>query len=385
MSPMPPDEYANRVNRARHLMREHGMDGLIVTDTMHYSYFTGHKVAPWMRSRPSIFVLPLEGEPALVTWSGPEMFARLYRQPFPSWVADRRIYPEVPFTGEQRVDWRIADILRDRNLEACKLGIELGRETWLGIPVIDFELLKEQLPGARFVDSGPVVWGCRLIKSEWEIDCMRNACAIGGKAWQRAFEDLHPGISSTAVQRNVLQYYVEGGADINSEPPMVLGATGPNRTFQNGDVLYIDGGCNYLGYKMDFARRAVFGRASPRQQSEHDGMWDILRGIIERMKPGVPVRELFEYSQQRLSQHPEWRNYSDHPSKRIGHGIGLENEPPSISAIDDTVLVAGMALTPEPKIESVDGLVNPEEHVVIRPTGCEVLSALSEWRLYAVT
>jgi len=382
---MPPDEYANRVIRARQLMRDHAMDGLIVTDTMHYSYFTGHKVAPWMRSRPSIFVLPLEGEPALVTWSGPEMFARLYRQPFPSWVADRRIYPEVPFTGETRVDWGIADILRDRNLDAGKLGIELGRETWLGIAVIDFELLKEQLPGAQFVDSAPVVWGCRLIKSEWEIDCMRNACVIGGKAWQRAFEELHPGISAMAVQRKVLQYYVEGGADINSEPPMVLGATGPNRTFQNGDVLYIDGGCNYLGYKMDFARRAVFGRSSPRQQSEHDGMWDILRGIIERMKPGVPVRELFEYSQQRLSQHPEWRNYSDHPSKRIGHGIGLENEPPSISAIDDTVLAVGMALTPEPKIESVDGLVNPEEHVIIRATGCEVLSAVSEWRLYAVT
>ena len=56
-------------------MRERGMDGLIVTDTMHYSYFTGHKVASWMRSRPSIFVLPLDGAPALITWSGPDMFA----------------------------------------------------------------------------------------------------------------------------------------------------------------------------------------------------------------------------------------------------------------------------------------------------------------------
>jgi Xaa-Pro aminopeptidase len=213
---------------------------------------------------------------------------------------------------------------------------------------------------------------------------MRSACAIGAKAWQRVFEELRPGIAAAAVQRKVLQYYLEGGADMNSEPPMVLGATGPNRTFRVGDVLYIDGGCNYSGYKMDFARRAVFGRPSPRQQSEHDGMWDILRGIIDRMKPGVAVGELFEFSQQRLSAHPEWRNYSDHPSKRIGHGIGLENEPPSISATDDTVLAVGMALTPEPKIESVDGLVNPEEHVVIDRTGCEILSAASDWRLYIV-
>jgi Xaa-Pro dipeptidase len=384
MSPMPPNEHANRVNRARELMRAHGMDGLIVTDAMHYSYFTGHKVASSMRSRPSIFVLPLAGEPALIIWSGPDMFARLHRQPFPSWVADRRIYPEVPFTREPRVDWGIADVLRERGLDAGKLGIELGRETWLGIAVVDFELLKEQLPRARFVDSGPVVWGCRLIKSEWEIECMRNACAIGGKAWRRAFEELRPGIAAAAVQSKVLQYYGEGGADINSEPPMVLGATGPNRTFQDGDILYIDGGCSYSGYKMDFARRAVFGRPSPRQQSEHDGMWDLLRAIVDRMKPGVAVRELFEFSQQRLGQHPEWRNYSDHPAKRIGHGIGLENEPPSISGTDDTILAAGMALTPEPKIESVDGLVNPEEHVVIRAGDCEVLSATSDWHLYSV-
>jgi len=384
MAPMPSDEYPNRIKRARQLMRERGVDGLIVTDATHYSYFTGHKVASWMRSRPSIFVLPLDGEPSLITWSGPEMFARLYKQPFPSWVQDRQIYPEVPLGPEPRVDWGIAGILKKRGLATGTLAIELGRETWLGIPVVDFELLKEQMPKARFVDSGPVVWGCRLIKSEWEIDCMRQACAIGGAAWRRAFEDLKPGISTATVQRSVLNYYIEGGADLSSEPPMVLGATGPNRTFQNGDVLYIDGGCSCSGYKMDFARRAVFGRPSQRQVVEHDGMWGILNEIIERMKPGVSVRELFEYSQSRIAQHPEWRNYSDHPSKRIGHGIGLENEPPSISGTDDTVLEVGMVLTPEPKIESVDGLVNPEEHVVIRQFGCEILSAGSDWKLHVV-
>jgi Xaa-Pro dipeptidase len=139
-----------------------------------------------------------------------------------------------------------------------------------------------------------------------------------------------------------------------------------------------------LRYKMDFTRRAVFGPPSSRQVDEHNGMWALLFEIIERMKPGVAVRELFEFSQQRLAARPEWRNYSDHPSKRIGHGIGLENEPPSICAFDDTMLEAGMALTPGPKIESVEGLVNPEEHVVIRPNRCEILSRTSDWRLHIV-
>jgi Xaa-Pro aminopeptidase len=195
---------------------------------------------------------------------------------------------------------------------------------------------------------------------------------------------LHPGIATREVQTRILALYAEEGADLSSEPPQVLGATGPGRTFRAGDVLYLDGGCSYQGYKMDFTRRAVFGSPSARQRDEHDGMWELLFNIIERMKPGVPVRELFEFSQQRLAARPEWRNYSDHPAKRIGHGIGLENEPPSICACDDTVLQAGMALTPEPKIESVDGLVNPEEQVVVTPTGCEILSRESDWRLHIV-
>ena len=384
MAPPPQDEYTNRLTRARHLMRERRIDGLVVTDPVHYTYFSGHKVPTWMKSRPSILVFALDGEPTLINWSGPGMFARLYRQPYPSWIQDRRIYPEVPFNREPKVDWGIAEVLSEKGLRQARVGIELGRETWLGIPVADFDLLKEQLPTVNFVDSGPVVWGCRLIKSEWEIDCMRRACDIGGQAWHRCFSELHPGISALDIQKRILRLYADEGADLSSEPPTVLGATGPGRTFQNGDVLYLDGGCTYQGYKMDFTRRAVFGAPSPRQVDEHDGMWGILFEIIERMKPGVSVVELFEFSQQRLATRPEWRNYSDHPSKRIGHGIGLENEPPSICAFDDTVLEVGMALTPEPKIESIEGLVNPEEHVVIRRHGCEILSRFPDWRLHVV-
>jgi Xaa-Pro dipeptidase len=107
---MPSDEYPNRVARARNLMRKRGIDCLIVTDPVNYSYFTGHKVALSMRSRPAIFILPLNGAPALIAWSGPDMFARLYKQSFPSWVEDRRIYPEVPFTPSPRVVWGCAAI-----------------------------------------------------------------------------------------------------------------------------------------------------------------------------------------------------------------------------------------------------------------------------------
>ena len=39
----------------------------------------------------SVFILPLDGDPVLISWSGPGLFSRLYDRPYPSWVEDRRI------------------------------------------------------------------------------------------------------------------------------------------------------------------------------------------------------------------------------------------------------------------------------------------------------
>lgn len=380
---VPAPEYESRIARARELMSEREIDGLVVTDPTTFFYFSGQRAPAWMKQRPNMFILPLAGEAAVISWSGPGMFARLYDRPYPSWVEDRRIYPEVPFNTDECVDWGIRAVLEDRGLQNATIGIELGRETWLGIPYGDFIRLQGDLPNVRFVESGPVVWGCRMVKSEWEIEAQREACAIGGRAWKRCIEELHAGITSAEIQKRIIAYYMDEGADLDSGPPTALGATGPGGAFQVGDVLYLDGGCNFEGYRMDFTRRAVFGAPSDRQRREHDGMWEILFKVIDRMTPGTGMPEIFEYSQSLLAG-TDFINYSDHPAKRIGHGIGLETEPPSINRFDPNVLQVGMTLTPEPKIESRDGLVNPEEHVAIREHGCEILSTDPGWELFVV-
>ncbi len=380
---MPREEAQQRVARARAHMQESGVDGLVVTDAVSFQYFTGQKIGRESIGRPSAFILPLQGEPAVVDWSGPGTFARLYRRPYPTWVEDRRIYPESPFTIEQRVDWGIQDVLRERGLASGRIAIELSNEPRLGLGIYDFQRLQEDLPHVQWVDSTAIVMSGRMVKSEWEIEQLKTACRLGAEAWQRCFNDLQPGITQAQVQKKVLSYYAEAGADIDSPPPLVLGATGEKGMFQKGDILYMDGGCTYNGYRMDFTRRAVFGKASERQRAEHDGMWEIVFKLIERMRPGVTSVEIFEYSQSLLAE-TSWTNYSDHPSKRIGHGIGLVNEPPYLNAFDPHVLQAGMSLTPEPKIETVEGLLNAEEHIIVRASGCEVISDHMPWALHEV-
>ena len=218
MPEVPQTEYDRRVERARSLMARHGIDALVVTDAVNYYYFAGHKPPGGLRSRPFIFILPLEGPPAIRSWSGPEALARCCHRPFPSWVEDRELYPDLPLTTESTVDWGIREELEDRKVDTGTIAMELGAETWLGIPVNDLLQLQRELPKARFVESGPVVWGCRKIKSAWEIDCAKRACDLGGKAWQRALRDLKIGDSTLEFKKTIYRNYAEEGLDLDFCP-----------------------------------------------------------------------------------------------------------------------------------------------------------------------
>ena len=63
-----------------------------------------------------------------------------------------------------------------------------------------------------------------------------------------------------------------------------------------------------------------------------------------------------------------------------------EETTTTLSDLQDLAQVAASEpeATPEPKIESPDGLVNPEEHVAIREHGCEILSTDPGWELFVV-
>lgn len=382
MTDAPADEHQRRVERARALMREQRIDGLIVTEPITYQYFTGHR-APGHAGRPSVFVLPLDGDPAVITMWVQKMFHELDGVPFPTWVADRRFYTEFPFDAARPTDWGIADVCRARGIADGTLAIELGEWTKLGIPVADYERLKSDLPSARFVDAGQVTWGCRMIKSEWEIVQMRTACELSGRAWAQVLPELKIGDTARTIARKIALAYDELGGAMQFAG-FARGARGDRGAFQAGDILYLDGGGTFGGYPTDFTRRAVFGEPSPRQLEEHRVALEVQQTMLDATRPGVTTAELFAVGVAAIDS-AGLDNYSDEPAKRTGHGIGLEmGEPPSISGADATVLAAGMTLTVEPKFYSGDGLVNPDDMVVVTESGYDLLSTIPSRELHVV-
>lgn len=93
-----PQEYSLRVNRAKVLMKEKGLDALLVTGecshpTQNFRYFTGYQSREGLSNsnRPYIFILPTDGEPTMLVWEWLQ-FDALER----TWIKDVRGYG-VPF------------------------------------------------------------------------------------------------------------------------------------------------------------------------------------------------------------------------------------------------------------------------------------------------
>lgn len=369
---VPIGEFEWRVKRAREAMAKMKLNALLITDPFNFYYFSGHRVT-LNKMRPWIMILPLDKDPVLIEYSLDQENTRIYGTPYPSWVSDRRYYVDVPFNVDAVKDWGISKALRDLGLTRGMIGTELGEHTRLNIPFNDFLKLRSDLSGTRFVDASILVWRCRMIKSPWEIDNLRKACEIGGKAWTGFFQTLKSGTTVREVNASLMKLYIEYGADVeNPGSQTVKGARGPGGRLQKGDMLQVDGGSYYHGYKMDATRQVFLGEPPSDVAKDYEFIWNVCRKIIDEIRPGMPVSQTHRIYNEELKA--AGKPQMD-PVKRIGHGIGLEaSEPPSLNQIDQTIFKEGISVTPEPRIVDSVGMILAEEHIAVTSTGCEVLS-----------
>ena len=75
------------------------------------------------------------------------------------------------------------------------LAIERGFGQRLGMTLGEMEQLQASLPGARWVDGGPALAATRAIKSQVEIECLRQACEITCLGVKDGFDQLHAGMT----------------------------------------------------------------------------------------------------------------------------------------------------------------------------------------------
>lgn len=368
----PAAEYDRRVRAFQGRMDEAGFDALLLTTPPDVFYATGFLTRFWESpARPWFIVIPASGQPiAIIPAIGLDLMSR-------TWMRDIRTW-DAPDPVDDGVSL-LADTLRTVVPEGGCIGLPMGLETHLRMPVADYLAVSERIASRRFGDATAVVQRVREIKSEAEIDKIRASCAIADAAFDRVPDFAVEGAALDGVFREFQIALLEEGADWVS---YVAGGAGQGgygdvispadaTPLKKGDVLMLDTGAVRDGYFCDFDRNFAIGHASDAARRAHAALYKATDRALELLRPGTTARELHKILVDGLTAEGAAPG-----GGRLGHGLGISlTEWPSFTTKDETPLREGMVLTLEPGIEIAPGkIMVHEENIVLRADGPELLS-----------
>ena len=355
-------------------MARSGLDALLLGTGANLAYLSGYPSIERTLARPFYLLFPMAGEPILIVHEGRAHEARRYGR-----VRKVRTYKQLSLAPVEV----IAAAFRDLGVDAGRVGVELGFEQRLGMPVAELERVREAVRPAELVDAADLLWGLRRVKSSYEIEAMRRACAISASAYASVFATLRPGMRERDVALDLKVAMLRGGGDdpwvaITSGPGNYDLATGvgSERVLEPGDMVWADSGCSVDGYWSDFGRGAVIGPASGAQRELQAEINDITMIGVDLARAGVSTGDIARAVNARMSGlgAPITSSISE-LAGRIGHGVGLDiTEPPHVAETDDTILEAGMVITIEPGVATDYGIFHIEEQILVTDAVPEVLS-----------
>ncbi|MGK2287165.1 M24 family metallopeptidase [Pedomonas sp. V897] len=356
------DERLARIEKARRLMRENGVDALLVNAGMSLRYFAG--VTWGATERLVAMLLPLSGKPIIVcpNFELGSLEAELAIE------ADIRLWEEHESPSEL-----VASALREHGVQRLALDPAMA--------LMFVDRIRKAAPSIDAVEGSAIIDGCRMQKSPAELALMKQAKAMTLEVHRRTARILREGITATEVRRFIDEAHRALGASGYSFCIAQFGRSTafphglPGESYlREGDVVLIDTGCTIEGYHSDITRTYVFGEPNAEQRA----MWELEReaqqAAFDAVRPGVPC-EAVDYAARAVLEKgglgPDYKLPG--LPHRTGHGIGLSiHEPAYLVRGDKTPLAPGMCFSNEPMIVVPDKFgIRLEDHFYVTENGAE--------------
>ena len=358
-------EFYQRTEKTQKLMYERGLDAILLCTEAEVRYYTGFRSLFWQSpTRPWFVVIPQRGKPiAVIPEIGRDLMERTWVDEIITWPSPRREDDGVSL---------LVKVLKGSN----KIGLLKGEEASLRMPLNDFETLNSKINGS-FIDCSDLVKEVRLVKSELEINIIRQICSIASCAFDRAHQLFHIGQPLDQAFRDFKIALLEAGAE---EVPYLVGGAGQdgysdvisppsNQLLKNGDILMLDTGSSLKGYFCDFDRNWAIGKANNLAKTAYSKLYNATEVALKKIRPGMTCAQVFSLINSSLGE-------GDSDIGRMGHGLGIQlTEYPSLMLNDKTVLRENMVMTIEPSLSYGDGLMMVhEENICIRDGEPELLT-----------
>ncbi len=236
----------------------------------------------------------------------------------------------------------------------------------------------------EFIPKSAEIERLRMIKSDKELEFIRQAEQISVDAFNHVIKYIKPGVSECDIAAELEYYMKKQGADGTSFDTIVLSSERTalphgmpsNHKFKIGDFVLMDFGCKYKGYCSDMTRTVAVGDPSKQQKEIYEIVKQAQQIGIDTIKCGikgcVPDFAAREYITQ--------NGYGDYFGHSLGHGVGLLiHELPNLSPTSEIVLEENMVVSCEPGIY-IYGFcgVRIEDLICVKQNGIENFTNLTK-------
>ena len=340
ISPISVEERQRRLDKARQLMGENGIDALYLEAGSSLFYYTGIR---WGRSERMLAALvPITGD---ITYICPGF-------------EEARLREHITFGDDVRA-WEehespyrlVADAIRDRGIGGGNIAIEESVRFFL------FDGIRKEAPHLEYVSADPVTVPCRVIKSPAEIALMQRANDITVEAYRATLPLLEEGLSQDDFRAHSVAAFkalgVKGNITSEFGESTAFPHGSPELTYLNeGDVVLMDGGCTVDGYYSDISRTIIFGKPTQRQRDVWRLEWEAQAATFAAAQPGVPCEDVDAAARKVITDAGFGPGY-EVPGlpHRTGHGVGLDiHEWTNLVQGNKTLIEPGMCFTNEPMI-----------------------------------
>ncbi len=372
-------------------MKKEGIGALILTRAESIFYATGYAsqfLYTMQQAGIAYAIIPDSGQCELIVSNFEKQTAELQCSgvgisQYDSWVfvddgTDEIKEKSTDFSGNQ--SFEIIKKIIKKIGSGIKIGIETNSLNGQFMEQFGRDFGKENL-----VDCAPLINAVRSIKTSWEIQMLRESAQIAEKTMRLTAKDIKPGMTEFDVRA-----LYRKNADIvnkNIIETLVVISIGPNYSaayiprdyiLKEGDIIRLDGGVNYYGYRSDIARTFVLGgKPNAVQQKKYKALVIGFKKGLSMIKPGVAFSKVFEETQQTIRE----AGIPNYVRGHVGHSISVEmgiEEAPYVAATQKGIFKEGMVLCFECPYYSTIGGYNIEDTLLITKDGIELFTHANE-------
>ncbi len=372
-----------KLDRVRSLMRERGLDALVVRAPDNVLYLTNF----WGMKGYDAVVFPVEGEPVLICLEPSRDDAERT-----AWTTELRLFAGYDERDPRPPSLRALDLAAALAEEYEAVGIEISLGTqatdrMVGEPTTFPKAWFDAFPQAQ--DAIPLLNEARMRKTPQEVERMRLANEIAAAAMEHVQGVIRPGMTEAQAAAEWLGFVHGEGTGWAGKVDLALGfslvwsgdgirtfTATANRPIVEGEPTLFEIWVCADGYWCDHTKNLVPGELSARYRELEAGLMGVYNDAVAFCAPGASLPDL----DRRIREGIAVLGFPGQPSHPICHGVGARaHEPPYAHQAGGGQIQEKMVLAIEPGCywEGGGGL-RVEDNFLITSTGAEKLSSFPD-------